>query len=72
MITTFDNKDIARKQPHRVILDPLMHLRVKGLFFYDWRESVQCSCIYVLLWTDFLSWAKNGAEFSDYITFLTL
>ena len=32
MITTFDIKDIARKQPHRVILDPLMHLRVKGGF----------------------------------------
>ena len=31
MITTFDNKDIARKQPHRVILDPLMHLRVNGV-----------------------------------------
>ena len=30
MITIFHYEDISRKQPHRVIFDPLMHLRVKG------------------------------------------
>ena len=28
MIRIFHYEDISRKQPHRVIFDPLMHLRV--------------------------------------------
>ena len=31
MITIFHYEDISRKQPHRVIFDPLMHLRVKNV-----------------------------------------
>ena len=30
MITIFHYEDISRKQPHRVIFDPLMHLRVNN------------------------------------------
>ena len=36
MITIFHYEDISRKQPHRVIFDPLMHLRVKALWDELW------------------------------------
>ena len=41
MITSHD-EDIAGNQPHRVIFDPLVHLRVKKLYvvFHQERNQV--------------------------------
>ena len=39
MQTTFHYNDIARKQPHRVIFDPLMHLWVNVVTFCSFVTS---------------------------------
>jgi len=39
MRITFQYNDIARKQPHRVIFDPLMHLRVNVVTSFSFLTS---------------------------------
>ncbi len=57
MMASYNNKDIARKQPHRVIFDPLVHQRVNYQIFHFTRH---------FFWTGYLF---NVVIFSIFTSF---
>ena len=66
MITTFCYKDIARKQPHRVIFDPLMHLRVKDLIVRYFPNRALCFQTAGLLVVPRVSESRMGGRAFSY------